>query len=128
MSKRDNSENSSERKDKRGRPSVLESLGDPHLPVKASAMRSAGYSWSEIASYLSVGRTTAQRLATMYQKENESQIDKAPNNKMPKKGNTKHEDEDPQWPELSMEDGILDCLPKTFKIFISLVKRARETQ
>ncbi|MCK5290610.1 MAG: hypothetical protein KAR39_01160 [Thermoplasmata archaeon] len=72
------------------------------------------------------GRTTAKRLATKYQKEDKSQIDKPPNNKMPKKDDTKHEVEDPQWPELSMEEGILDCFPKTFKIFISLVRRARK--
>ena len=121
-------ENGSERKDKRGRPSVIESLGDPHLPLKAAVLRNTGRSWSEIASILGVGRTTAKRLATMYQKENESQIEKAPNNKMPKKDDTKHEIEDAQWPSLSMEEGILDCLPKTFKTFISLVKRAQETQ
>lgn len=127
MSKRDDSENGSERKSRRGRPSVMESLGDPHLPQKASALRSTGRSWSEIASLLGVGRTTAKRLATMYQKENESQIDKAPNNKMPKKDDTKHEIEDTQWPALSIDEGILERLPKTFKIFISLVRRAQET-
>ncbi|MHA1962573.1 MAG: hypothetical protein ACW99U_20465 [Candidatus Thorarchaeota archaeon] len=113
MSKEDHSQNGSVQKNRRGRPPVTQSLCDPHLPLKAAVLRNTGRSWSEIASIIGVGRTTAKRLATMYQK---------------KKDDTKHEVEDNQWPELSTEEGILDCLPKTFKVFISLVKRARETQ
>lgn len=128
MSKRDDPENGSEQKKRRGRPSVIESLGDPQLPLKASALRSTGRSWSEIASLLGVGRTTAKRLATMFQKDNESQIEKGTNNKMPKKDDTKHEIEDIQWPALSVDEGILERMPKTFRIFVSLVKRAQETQ
>lgn len=128
MSKRDDSENGSEQKNRRGRPSVIESLGDPHLPLKASALRSTGRSWSEIASLLGVGRTTARRLATMYQKENESQIEKVSNNRIQNESDAGPQKEGDQWPALSMDEGILERMPKTFRIFVSLVKRAQETQ
>ncbi len=126
MSKRDSSEKGSERKGRRGRPSVIESLGDPHLPLKASALHNTGRSWSETASILGVGRTTAKRLATMYQKENESQIEKLSNNKTPKETDAGNDEEGSQWSALSIEEGILECMPKTFRIFASLAKRAQE--
>lgn len=128
MSNRDDCENGSEQKNRRGRPSVIESLDDPHLPLKASALRSTGRSWSEIASLLGVGRTTARRLATMCQKENASQIEKGSNNRSRKESDARHQKEGDQWPALSTDEGILECMPKTFRIFASLVKRAQETQ
>ncbi|MEE9116767.1 MAG: hypothetical protein V3U09_07715 [Thermoplasmata archaeon] len=128
MSNRDDCENGSEQKNRRGRPSVIESLGDPHLPLKASALRSTGRSWSEIASLLGVGRTTAKRLATMYQKGNEGQIEKVSNNRIQNESDAGPQKEGDQWPEFSMDEGILECMPKTFRIFASLVKRAQETQ
>ncbi len=128
MSNRDDCENGSEQKNRRGRPSVIESLGDPHLPLKASALRSTGRSWSEIASLLGVGRTTAKRLATMYQKGNEGQIEKVSNNRIQNESDAGPQKEGDQLPALSIDEGILECMPKTFRIFASLVKRAQETQ
>lgn len=91
-------------------------------------MQSAGYSWSEMAYYLKVGRTTAKRLARVYQKENESQIDRASKNKVQKADDGEHNVEDDQCPDLTIDEEFSEYLPKTFKVFVSLVKRARETQ
>jgi len=45
-----------------GRPRVEQLMGDPALSAKARAQREQGMSWSEVAASLGVGRTTARRL------------------------------------------------------------------
>ena len=77
---------------------------------------------------LGVGRTTAKRLATMYQKRNEGQIDRKPKKNVQKGDGKKQIIEDSQCPELSIDEEFLEYVPKTFKVFVSLVKRARESQ
>lgn len=52
-----------------GRPTVMDRKGDPNLASKASEMRSKGLSWSQIASGLGVSRSSAKRLARVYQKD-----------------------------------------------------------
>lgn len=128
MSKRINCDDGSERKRKRGRPSVIESKGDPHLALKASAMRSAGYSWSKIAFYLGIGKTTARRLARLCQNENESQIANESVSAVPKTGNQRNSKKKNQAPEFAIDEAFLDCMPKTFKMFASLIKRSRENR
>lgn len=56
-----------------GRPSIIETKDDPNLAYKASEMRSKGFSWSEIASCLKIGRTTARRLVNLCQKDEDCQ-------------------------------------------------------
>lgn len=53
----------------RGRPNIMETSGDPQIALKAAGMRSQGLSWSQIASNLGIGRTTARRLASLCQKD-----------------------------------------------------------
>lgn len=47
---------------KRGRPTIEESSGDPSIGQKARDLREAGFSWTQIADTLKIGRSTARRL------------------------------------------------------------------
>lgn len=40
----------------------MERTGDPSLPEKARTLREQGLSWSQVATKLGIGRTTARRL------------------------------------------------------------------
>jgi len=46
----------------RGRPSVQDRTGDPHVGRKVVALRELGLSWAQIARGLGVGRSTARNL------------------------------------------------------------------
>ena len=125
-----------------GRPSISETKGDPKIALKAAQMRSQGLSWSEIASILNVGRTTARRLVNLYQKDGDSQtnidtekIDSNTNVKGTFSENKDDQGTDPdiadnqgQYPQLASNDDVLSRLPKTFQIFNTLLERAREKQ
>lgn len=126
MSKECHSENGSEQMRKRGRPSVLED--DPYLVEKVVALRATGRSWAEISTLLRIGKTTVRRLYTVCQKEAESQIKRKSVSTVPKTGNQVDNRNAYQSFEFSIDDEILACMPKTFRIFLSLVKRAREAQ
>jgi orotate phosphoribosyltransferase-like protein len=124
------SDTQSDLKQKRrpGRPSVLESKGDPNLASKAAEMRSLGLSWSQIAFKLGVGRTTARRLVLMCQKRNESQIGRSIGSTIPKHNDTGMEGDSSQHVSTSIDNDILGKLPKTFQIFSMLLEEARKTQ
>lgn len=57
------------RRKKWGRPTVAEVKGDSNIAARAAEMRDFGLSWSQIASNLGVGRTTARRLVITCQKD-----------------------------------------------------------
>ena len=125
-----------------GRPTIIETKGDPQIALKAAQMRSQGLSWSEIASILDIGRTSARRLVNLYQKDGDSQtkIDADIIESYRKVKGTFSENKDNQgpdsntannqgqYPQISSNDDVLSRLPKTFQIFNSLLERARQKQ
>lgn len=126
MSSRSNSQKSKEKRRKPGRPSIIESKGDPDLASKAAEMRFLGHSWGEIGSSLGLARSTARRLVLMYQKDIGCQAReevKSPVQKPTVIGT--HEDHT-QDVGLTLDDDVLKRLPKTFQIFSSLLTRVRD--
>jgi hypothetical protein len=125
-----------------GRPGVVELKGDPHLAAKASELRSEGFSWSEIASRLSISRSSARRLVSLCQKDAENQIDNDPDSPVPNRdvSDTRVEEMDRkevvqadlvdavQPIDVSTNDEVLAKMPKTFRIFSDLLKQVREDQ
>jgi hypothetical protein len=125
-----------------GRPGVVELKGDPHLAAKASELRSGGFSWSEIASRLSISRSSARRLVNLYQKDTAGQIDNHLDSTVPNRGvsDTCVEkmdrkevvqvdlDDAVQSIDVSTNDEVLAKMPKTFQIFSDLLKQVREDQ
>ena len=131
-----------QRRGKWGRPSIIETKGDPEIGLKASTMRSQGLSWSEIASNLKIGKTTARRLVILYQKggDEQKEIDSDStgcNRKVictfgenedeqeAKSETSKNQIQDNRFPS---NDDVLNKMPKTFQIFNSLLEKARKKQ
>lgn len=125
-----------------GRPSIMESKGDPELALKATALHSQGLTWSEIASNLEIGKTTARRLVRQNQRERYHPLGNDANNIATNRTVTcdlgENEDEQevkddtsiyqPQGNQLSLHDEVLNKMPKTFQILNSLLERARQKQ
>lgn len=128
MSKRTDIQNGFGSKKKPGRPTVLERKKDPYLALRAVEMRSLGFSWSQIASRLGIGRTTARRLVLMYQKRNENQTAKNLGFSVPKQNVVVKEKNGSQRVSDSKDDDMLVKLPKTFQIFSNLLERVRRMQ
>jgi hypothetical protein len=126
MSKGNSNKDTLKEKRRQGRPSVLED--DPHLVEKVVALRATGRSWAEISTLLRIGKTTARRLATVCQKGIESQTKDESVSAVPKTSNQRDNRDECQSFEFSVDDEFLECMPKTFRIFLSLVKRARDAQ
>ena len=130
------------RREKWGRPSVIETRGDPKIGFKASEMRSQGLSWSEIASNLKIGKTTARRLVILYQKDGDKQteinFERIGCNRKVNCTSGENEDEQEAKTETSKNqiqdnrfpsnDDVLNIMPKTFQIFTSLLEKARQKQ
>lgn len=125
-----------------GRPGVVELKGDPHLAAKASELRSGGFSWSKIASRLSISRSSARRLVNLCQKDGDIQIDNNLDSSVPKTSasDTRAEKIDRkevvqpdavdavQSIDVSTNDEVLAKMPKTFRIFSDLLRQAREAE
>jgi len=123
-----------------GRPTVVDLKGDPQLAAKASELRTQGLSWSQIASRLDIGRSSARRLVNLYQKDVESQIDREHDSHVPNRdmSDTCVEKidrrevaegdaaETVQTIDTSTNDEVLAKMPKTFQIFSDLLKQVRE--
>ena len=124
MSKGNSNKDTLKEKRRQGRPSVLED--GPYLVEKVVALRATGRSWAEISTLLRIGKTTARRLATVCQKRIESQIKDGSECAVPKTDNQRDNRDECQSFEFSVDDEFLECMPKTFRIFFSLVKRARD--
>ena len=128
MSRHSNRQASDKRGRRPGRPTVMESRGDPKLPARAAEMRSLGLSWSQIASRLGVGRTTARRLALMCQKDSGCQTGHLVSPIFPKPAKIGGETSSSQNASSALDSGVLEKLPKTFRIFSELLEKARELQ
>ena len=126
MSRHGNRQGSDKRGRKPGRPTVMESRGDPKLPTRAAELRSLGLSWSQIASRLGVGRTTARRLVLLCQKDEGSQTRDDIISDVPQTNDDNPQTNDSQCVPFEIKEDVLERLPKTFRIFASLVRRARE--
>jgi hypothetical protein len=130
------------RREKWGRPSIIETKGDPEIGFKASEMRSQGLSWSEIASNLKIGKTTSRRLVIHYQEDGDEKkeidSDRAGCNRKvnctfsenvgeqeAKTETSKNQIQDNQF---HSNDDVLNKMPKTFQIFNSLLEKARKKQ
>lgn len=126
MTKRNDAQNSPKRKRGPGRPTIFETKGDPFLVEKGTEMRLLGYSWSRIASELGVGKTTIRRYVRAYQKEKGSQMRGEVARGMPKTSDNRSGINRNQCLSFQVKENVLDGLPKSFRIFLSLVRRARE--
>lgn len=113
---------------KLGRPSIFKSKDDPQIAVKASDLRSQGLSWSQIASRLGIGRTTARRLVTMYLNDNSVKLENVTNPSVPKSND--YDISESKTPIIisSTDDDILGKLPKSFQIFSNLLEKAKKAQ
>ncbi len=113
----------------------METKGDPEIGDKASEMRSQGLSWSEIASSLSIGKTTARRLVSLHQKDEDNPIRTDADGVGPirkvtctfseNEGDSINQPQDDRFP---LKDDVLNKLPKTFQILNSLLEKARQKQ
>ncbi|MCJ2563072.1 MAG: hypothetical protein LN417_03160 [Candidatus Thermoplasmatota archaeon] len=128
MTKRNEAQNSPKRRRRPGRPSILEVRKDPDLARRAAEMRFLGSSWGEIGSSLGLARSTARRLALMYQKEIGCQSKATKNPAVPntvdigtRKGHSQHLDS-------NIDKDVLEQMPKTFQIFSSLLSRVRDME
>jgi hypothetical protein len=125
MSKKNDAQGKSKRR-RPGRPSILEVRKDPNLARRAAEMRFLGHSWGEIESSLGLARSTARRLVLMYQKDIGCQTREDVESAVQKPTvNGTHEDHT-QDVELTVDDDVLERLPKTFQIFSSLLARVRD--
>ncbi len=79
-----------------------------------------------IASRLGVGRTTARRLFSLYQKGVEGQTRLDSNVAVPENDTHNASEKPSQCVVSSTGDDILGKLPKTFQIFSSLLEKVRE--
>jgi len=113
---------------KLGRPTVAEVKGDANIATKAAELRSLGLSWSQIASKLGIGRTTARRLVTLYLKEKDIWTKAESNPPMPKYNVSNTGGSEDQHTASSFDDDILGKMPKTFQIFSKLLEKARSIQ
>lgn len=113
---------------KLGRPTVAEVKGDTNLAARASELRDIGLSWSQIASNLGVGRTTARRLTIAYQKEKSRWTREDSNPSVPKAHVSDTPESKGQYIAFSIDDDILGKLPKTFQMFSVLLEKARKAQ
>ena len=111
---------------KPGRPSILEVRKDPDLAKKAAEMRFLGHSWGEIGSSLGLARSTARRLALLYQKDIGCQAVEKVKSSVPKRIIIDTMQDQSQYVESNIDDDILERLPKTFQIFSSLLARVRD--
>jgi hypothetical protein len=118
----------SQRNLKRGRPSIITVKQDSNLATKASEMRDLGLSWSQIASRLNIGRTTARRLVNLCQNDEKDWLEKGPNRFVPKFLIDDGRKKGDQLPNSSYDDEILARLPKTYQILAKLLEKAREMQ
>jgi hypothetical protein len=124
MSQQDRNNNNIKSRRKRGRPSVLER--DPNLASRVTELRLCGLSWSTIASRLGVGRTTARRLFSLYQKGVKGQTREDSNSAVPENDTHKPSENPSQYTVLAIDYEILGKLPKTFQIFSSLLEKVRD--
>lgn len=113
-------------KEKRGRPTLIKSKGDPLIVSKAVKLREQGLSWSEIGLKLQISRSSARRLVLLYQKDekvyqNEVQDQLIQNYQTDKKHENKGSDDD-----LLLEDEIFENLPYLYQKFIQLLRQSRE--
>lgn len=113
---------------KLGRPSIMDSKDDPQIAAKAADLRAKGFSWSQIASHLGIGRTTSRRLVSLYQNENSVCPDEKQNPPMPKSNVIDTSESDSRHIISSFDDNILGKLPKSFQIFSSLLEKAKKAQ
>jgi hypothetical protein len=111
-----------------GRPTVAEVRGDPDIASKALEMRDLGLSWSQIASRLGIGRTTARRLSKACQKDEKNWLEKGSNRFVPKGFDDNKVNKRGQCIAPSHDDDILGKMPKTFRIFSNLLEKARKIQ
>ena len=113
---------------KLGRPSIRDSKGDPKIAFKAAELRSQGLSWSQIASHLGIGRTTARRLVNLYLNKNSIWPSDEKNPSMPKSSVFNTSVSESQHIASSIDIDILGNLPKSFQIFSSLLQQAKKAQ
>ena len=125
MSKKNNAQGKSKRR-KPGRPSILEVRKDPNLARRAAEMRFLGHSWGEIGSSLGLARSTARRLVLMYQKDIGCQTREEVKSPVQKPTVIGTREDHTQDVELTVDDDVLEKLPKTFQILSSLLARVRE--
>jgi hypothetical protein len=85
-----------------------------------------GLSWSQIASRLGIGRTTARRLAKACQKDEKNWLEKSSKRFVPKGIDDCKGDKEGQYVASSHDNDILGRMPKTFQIFSELIEKARE--
>jgi hypothetical protein len=125
MSKKNNAQGKSKRR-RPGRPSILEARKDPNLARRAAEMRFLGHSWGEIGSSLRLARSTARRLVLMYQKDIGCQTVVKAKSSVQKPTVIGTREDHTQDVELTLDDDVLERLPKTFQIFSSLLARVRD--
>ncbi|MCK4457732.1 MAG: hypothetical protein KAW39_08335 [Thermoplasmata archaeon] len=126
MAKRSETQDKPRRRRRPGRPSILEVRKDPDLARRAAEMRFLGRSWGEIGSSLGLARSTARRLVLAYQKGIGCQSRESVRSSVPKHTDISTPEGHTQHIESSMDDDVLEKLPKTFQIFSSLLTRVRE--
>jgi hypothetical protein len=125
MSKKNDAQGKSKRR-KPGRPSILEVRKDPDLAKRAAEMRFLGHSWGEIGSSLGLARSTARRLALLYQKNIGCQAVGKVKSSVPKRITIDTKEGQSQYVESNIDGDVLERLPKTFQIFSSLLSRVRD--
>lgn len=125
MSKKNCSQDGT-RRGKPGRPTILQTTGDPLLVERASEMRLRGLSWAKIAARLGVGQTTIRRYVRAFQKANGSQTEGRLSCSTSKTDDNVSGMNEDQYFLASIRDDVLEGLPKTFRIFVSLVRKSRE--
>jgi hypothetical protein len=132
-------ERAKSRRGRWGRPSIMESMGDPELPQKAREMRSQGLSWSEIAINLKIGKTTARRLVNACQKDEgvyrgkEAECNRDVSGTVFGSGREQMSHMSApivpvQYSQYPSDNRDHIMLPKTYQIFSLLLKEARKRQ
>jgi orotate phosphoribosyltransferase-like protein len=106
----------------------MDSKKDPEIAAKATELRSQGLSWSQIASRLGIGRTTARRLVTVCLNKKSVEVDKEIYSSMPKSNHFDSNKSDRSNLISSLDDDIFGKLPKSFQIFSELLEKAKDAQ
>jgi hypothetical protein len=123
---RDGLERAKAKGKKLGRPSIFKSKNDSQIALKAAELRSQGLSWSQIASRLGIGRTTARRLVALYLNDTSVNFKKEADSSMPITNEVDMPESRNPIIISSIDVDILGRLPKSFQIFSKLLEKAND--